>query len=56
MDVLVTVELDLLLTGQLLEPMDLRLKRCDDLSPQLTTFPREKRTQQKFAKPCLKRG
>ena len=51
-DVLMTVELNLLLTGQLLEPMDLRLDRCDDLSPQGTTFRREKRTEQKFAEPC----
>ena len=40
MDVLMTIQLDLLLTGQLLKPMDLRLDRCADLSPQDTTTQR----------------
>ena len=41
MDVLMSVELDLVLTGELLKPMDLRLNRLDDLIPQRTTFRRQ---------------
>ena len=52
MDVLMSVELDLVLTGELLKPMDLRLDRLDDLSPQRTTFRRQQRTQQQRAKTC----
>ena len=52
MDVLMSVELDLVLTGELLKPMDLRLDRLDDLSPQRTTFRRQQRTQQQLAKTC----
>ena len=48
MDVLVSVELDLALIGELLKPMELRLDRLDDLSPQRTTFRREQRTQQQM--------